>query len=163
MATSILDQLFQEETTSTTTSNTSTKIFLLEKAIAELTSTTLVLKEELLKVKSELTELKQSSTPSVLNNTIDTKLSLEPPVQVQPKQEQVLPNVTYLSTVGRVMDVKQYEYVGKAFQKYLIELVERPGVYELHRDMQLTPIEQGMKMLHSIDGNKIKGYRIQYQ
>lgn len=159
MANSILDNLFQEETT--TQSNTSTKIFLLEKAIAELTSTTLVLKEELLKLRSELAEFKKASKQSVLNQTINSKLTLEEPVQ--PKQEQILPNVTYLSTVSRVMDVKQYEYIGKPFQKYLIELVERPGVYELHRDMQLTPIEQGMKMLHSIDGNKIKGYRIQYQ
>ncbi len=161
MATSILDQLFQEETTTSTQSNNSTKIFLLEKALAELTGTVLMLKNELMNVKTELSQLKQTSTPSVLNQTIETKLTLD---SDQPKEvETIQQGVTYFSTIKRIMDVKQYEYVGKQFQKYLIELVERPGVYEMHRDMQLPSIEAGMRMLHSIDGNKVKGYRIQYQ
>jgi hypothetical protein len=154
-----LEELFNKVEEQSNTSNTSTKIFLLEKAIAELTGTVLVLKDELGKVKTELIQIKEKVSPSVLNNTIDTNITLNSNNNVQ---EQRTENITYMSTIKRIMDVKQYDYVGKSFQKYLLELVEAPGVYEIHRDMLLQPFGIGTKLLHQLDGNKIKNYRVQY-
>jgi hypothetical protein len=158
-----LQQLLEQ---SETKSNTSTKIFMLEKAIAELTGTTLVLKEELMKVKSELIVLKgqMEQKPSLVSQPVDKiKLTSNNDFIPSTDNKPFIPDTTYYSTIKRIMEVKEYQHVGKKFQKYLVELVEKGGVYEIHRDMELRPIEQGMRMSHVVEGNKIKRYRIQYQ
>ena len=142
----------KEEPSSTETkSNTSTKIFLLEKAIAELTGTVLVLKDELLKVKTEVSKISIPSTPKVSDT-----IGLSPNVNVAQS------TTSYMSTIKTIMEVKEYEHVGKMFQLYLVDLVERPGVFNIHRDCALPPLQQGMKMIHQLDGMKIKSYRVQY-
>jgi hypothetical protein len=140
-----------KQTSTETTSNTSTKLFLLEKAIAELTGTVLVLKDELHKVKSQLNTIEIPSTPKVSDT-----IGLSPNVNVGQ------PITSYMSTIKTIMEVKQYEHVGKLFQLYLVDLVERPGVFHIHRDCALPPLEQGMKMIHQLEGMKIKSYRVQY-
>jgi hypothetical protein len=158
-------EMIEEQATSQSTSSNSVKIFMLEKTVAELTGTVLVLKEELIKLKTELNEVKYSSSPKV-NQTIESKLSLDANLDLtstNSDNKPFIPNTTYYSTIKRIMEVKEYEHVGKQFQKYLLELVEKPGVYELHRDCALKPLQQGMKMSHQVENGKIKGYRIQYQ
>lgn len=144
-------------------SNTSTKLFMLEKAIAELTGTQLVLKEQVSKLTAEVFELRSNLnvTPKVGSNEI--KLTSNNDLTSSTDNKPFIPDTTYYSTIKRIMEVKEYEHVGKKFQKYLVELVEKGGVYEIHRDMELRPIEQGMRMSHVVEGNKIKRYRIQYQ
>ena len=144
-------------------SNTSTKLFMLEKAIAELTGSQLVLKEQVSKLTAEVFELqnKLNGTPKVASQEI--KLTSNNDLVSSKDNQPFLPDTTYYSTIKRIMEVKEYQHVGKQFQKYLIELVEKPGVYELHRDCELRPIEQGMKLSHCVEGGKIKRYRIQYQ
>lgn len=144
-------------------SNTSIKIFMLEKAIAELTGTTLVLREQLSKLTGEVTMLRGilNVTPKVEQKEI--KLTSNNDLVSSIDNQPFYPDTTYYSTIKRIMEVKEYQHVGKKFQKYLIELVEKPGVYEVHRDMELRPIEQGMRMSHVVEGSKIKRYRIQYQ
>jgi glutamine synthetase adenylyltransferase len=144
-------------------SNTSTKLFMLEKAIAELTGTQLVLKEQVSKLTAEVFELRSNlnGTPKVGSNEI--KLTSNNDLVSSTDNKPFMPDTTYYSTIKRIMEVKEYEHVGKKFQKYLVELVEKGGVYEIHRDMELRPIEQGMRMSHVVEGSKIKRYRIQYQ
>jgi hypothetical protein len=144
-------------------SNTSIKIFMLEKAIAELTGTTLVLREQVSKLTGEVSVLQSrlNETPKVASQEI--KLTSNNDLVSSKDNQPFLPDTTYYSTIRRIMEVKDYQHVGKKFQKYLIELVEKPGVYELHRDCELRPIEQGMKLSHCVEGGKIKRYRIQYQ
>jgi hypothetical protein len=155
-----LEQLLEQTESK---SNTSTKIFMLEKAIAELTGTQLVLKEQVSKLTTEVFELqnKLNGTPKVGSKEI--KLTSNNDLVSSTDNQPFLPDTTYYSTIKRIMEVKEYQHVGKQFQKYLIELVEKPGVYELHRDCELRPIEQGMKLSHCVEGGKIKRYRIQYQ
>ena len=144
-------------------SNTSIKIFMLEKAIAELTGTTLVLREQLAKLTGEVTMLqgKLNGSPKVESKEI--KLTSNNDLVSSIDNQPFFPNTTYYSTIKRIMEVKEYQHVGKKFQKYLIELVEKPGCFEIHRDMELRPIEAGMRMSHVVEGSKIKRYRIQYQ
>jgi hypothetical protein len=144
-------------------SNTSIKIFMLEKAIAELTGTTLVLREQVSKLTGEVSVLQSrlNETPKVASQEI--KLTSNNDLVSSKDNQPFLPDTTYYSTIRRIMEVKDYQHVGKKFQKYLIELVEKPGVFELHRDCELRPIEQGMRMSHCVEGGKIKRYRIQYQ
>jgi hypothetical protein len=155
-----LEQLLEQTESK---SNTSTKLFMLEKAIAELTGTQLVLKEQVSKLTAEVFELRSNLnvTPKVASQEI--KLTSNNDLVSSTDNKPFLPDTTYYSTIKRIMEVKEYQHVGKQFQKYLIELVEKPGVYELHRDMELRPIEQGMKLSHCVEGGKIKRYRIQYQ
>lgn len=156
-----LEQLLDK--TAENKSNTSTKIFMLEKAIAELTGTQLVMKEQISKLTTEVFELqnKLNETPKV--GSKEVKLTSNNDLVSSMDNQPFLPDTTYYSTIKRIMEVKDYQHVGKKFQKYLIELVEKPGVYELHRDCELRPIEQGMKLSHCVEGGKIKRYRIQYQ
>jgi hypothetical protein len=58
------------------------------------------------------------------------------------------------------MDVTSYEWNGKRFQKYLLEITEKPGVYEIHRDLELKPLAVGNKLQHIVDGIKIKKYKV---
>jgi len=155
-----LEQLLDK--TAENKSNTSTKIFMLEKAIAELTGTQLVMKEQILKLTTEVFELqnKLNETPKVGSNEI--KLTSNNDLVSSTDNKPFIPDTTYYSTIKRIMEVKDYEHVGKKFQKYLIELVEKPGVFELHRDCELRPIQQGFRMSHQVEGGKIKRYRIQY-
>lgn len=144
-------------------SNTSIKIFMLEKAIAELTGTTLALKFQVSQLNGELMLLKDklNETPKVQSQEI--KLTSNNDLVSSIDNQPFFPDTTYYSTIKRIMEVKEYQHVGKKFQKYLIELVEKPGCFEIHRDMELRPIEQGMRMSHVVEGSKIKRYRIQYQ
>ena len=144
-------------------SNTSIKIFMLEKSIAELIGNQLVLREQLSKLTAEVTILqgKLNATPKLGYQEI--KLTSNNDLISSIDNQPFFPDTTYYSTIKRIMEVKEYQHVGKQFQKYLVELVEKPGVYELHRDCELRPIEQGMKLSHCVEGGKIKRYRIQYQ
>jgi len=144
-------------------SNTSIKIFMLEKAIAELIGNQLVLREQLSKLTAEVTILqgKLNATPKLGYQEI--KLTSNNDLISSIDNQPFFPDTTYYSTIKRIMEVKEYQHVGKKFQKYLIELVEKPGCFEIHRDMELRPIEQGMRMSHVVEGSKIKRYRIQYQ
>lgn len=144
-------------------SNTSIKIFMLEKAIAELTGTTLALKFQVSQLNGELMLLKDklNETPKVQSQEI--KLTSNNDLVSSIDNQPFFPDTTYYSTIKRIMEVKEYQHVGKKFQKYLIELVEKPGCFEIHRDMELRPIEAGMRMSHVVEGSKIKRYRIQYQ
>ena len=144
-------------------SNNSIKIFMLEKAIAELIGNQLVLREQLSKLTAEVTILqgKLNATPKLDSKEI--KLTSNNDLVSSIDNQPFFADTTYYSTIKRIMEVKEYEHVGKKFQKYLVELVEKPGVYELHRDCELRPIEQGMRMSHVVEGSKIKRYRIQYQ
>ena len=144
-------------------SNNSIKIFMLEKSIAELIGTQLVLREQVSKLTAEVTILqgKLNATPKLGYQEI--KLTSNNDLISSIDNQPFFPDTTYYSTIKRIMEVKEYQHVGKQFQKYLVELVEKPGVYELHRDCELRPIEQGMKLSHCVEGGKIKRYRIQYQ
>ena len=144
-------------------SNTSIKIFMLEKSIAELIGNQLVLREQLSKLTAEVTILqgKLNATPKLGYQEI--KLTSNNDLISSIDNQPFFPDTTYYSTIKRIMEVKEYQHVGKKFQKYLIELVEKPGCFEIHRDMELRPIEQGMRMSHVVEGSKIKRYRIQYQ
>lgn len=144
-------------------SNNSIKIFMLEKAIAELIGNQLVLREQLSKLTAEVTILqgKLNGTPKLDSKEI--KLTSNNDLVSSIDNQPFFPDTTYYSTIRRIMEVKEYEHVGKKFQKYLVELVEKPGCFEIHRDMELRPIEQGMRMSHVVEGSKIKRYRIQYQ
>ena len=156
-----LEQLLDK--TAESKSNTSTKIFMLEKAIAELTGTQLVLKEQVSKLTAEVFELRSNLNVTPKVGSKEIKLTSNNDLVSSTDNQPFLPDTTYYSTIRRIMEVKDYEHVGKKFQKYLIELVEKPGVFELHRDCELRPIEQGMRMSHCVEGGKIKRYRIQYQ
>jgi hypothetical protein len=155
-----LEQLLEQTESK---SNTSTKIFMLEKAIAELTGTQLVLKEQVSKLTAEVLELRSNLNVTPKVGSKEIKLTSNNDLVSSTDNQPFLPDTTYYSTIRRIMEVKDYQHVGKKFQKYLIELVEKPGVYELHRDCELRPIEQGMKLSHCVEGGKIKRYRIQYQ
>lgn len=144
-------------------SSTSTKLFMLEKTIAELTGTQLVLKQQVLKLTTEVLELQNKLNGSPKVESQEIKLTSNNDLVSSTDNKPFIPDTTYYSTIRRIMEVKEYQHVGKRFQKYLVELVEKGGVYEIHRDMELRPIEQGMRMSHVVEGNKIKRYRIQYQ
>lgn len=144
-------------------SNTSIKIFMLEKAIAELTGTTLVLREQVSKLTGEIAVLQSRLNGTLKVASQEIKLTSNNDLVSSIDNQPFFPNTTYYSTIKRIMEVKEYQHVGKQFQKYLVELVEKPGCFEIHRDMELRPIEQGMRMSHVVEGNKIKRYRIQYQ
>jgi len=144
-------------------SNNSIKIFMLEKSIAELIGNQLVLKEQVSKLTAEVFQLRNNLNATPKLESQEIKLTSNNDLISSKDNQPFLPDTTYYSTIRRIMEVKDYQHVGKQFQKYLIELVEKSGVYELHRDCELRPIEQGMRMSHVVEGGKIKRYRIQYQ
>ena len=159
---STFEELLEKETGSIP--NNSTKIFNLEKAIAELVGTQVVMKELLLELKSEVNELKSKvyAQPKLTSQPMEkVKLTLDsnmdiPNVDTTPFQS----NINYISTIKKIMGVTEYTWNEKQFSKYLIEVVEMPGVYEIHRDCNLKPFNVGTKLQHQVDKNKFKGYSV---
>ena len=159
---STFEQLLEKEAGSIP--NNSTKIFNLEKAIAELVGTQVVMKEILLELKTEVEQLKSkvNAQPKLTTQPMEkVKLTLDsnmdiPTVDNTPFQ----PSVSYISTIKKIMGVTEYTWNEKQFNKYLIEVAEKPGVYEIHRDCNLKPFNVGTKLQHMVDKNKFKGYQV---
>jgi hypothetical protein len=159
---STFEQLLEKETGSIP--NNSTKIFNLEKAIAELVGTQAVMKKLVIDLHTEVVELRSkiNGQPQLTTEPIEkVKLTLDsnmdiPNVDTTPFQ----PNINYISTIKKIMGVTEYTWNEKQFNKYLIEVAEKPGVYEIHRDCNLKPFNVGTKLQHMVDKNKFKGYQV---
>jgi hypothetical protein len=139
--------------------NNSTKIFNLEKSIAELTGSNIVLKEMLHQLKNENMLLTQRIDE--LTQTVETLKNLpQPAIAEKTDSSTFLPGVKYLSVITSIMPVTEFQYLEKPFGKYLVELTGKPGVYEINRELALSQLTIGTKIQHYVDGNKIKNYQV---